>query len=69
MQSQEILTVRRMSVTIQVCAYVADKGGKKFMPHKNKTGRAANGSGSIRKREVTRNGKPYTYWEGRVTVE
>ena len=39
------------------------------MPHKNKTGRAANGSGSIRKREVTRNGKPYTYWEGRVTVD
>ncbi|HJC41767.1 MAG TPA: site-specific integrase [Candidatus Intestinimonas pullistercoris] len=39
------------------------------MPHKNKTGRAANGSGSIRKREVTRNGKPYTYWEGRITVD
>ena len=39
------------------------------MPHKNKTGRAANGSGSIRKREVTRNGKLYTYWEGRVTVD
>ena len=39
------------------------------MPHKNKTGRAANGSGSIRKREVTRNGKPYTYREGRITVD
>ena len=39
------------------------------MPHKNKTGRAANGSGSIPKREVTRNGKPYTYWEGRITVD
>ena len=39
------------------------------MPHKNKTGRAANGSGSIRKRTVTRNGKSYTYWEGRVTVD
>ena len=39
------------------------------MPHKNKTGRAANGSGPIRKREVTRNGKPYTYWEGRITVD
>ena len=38
------------------------------MPHKNKAGRAANGSGSIRKRTVTRNGKPYTYWEARVTV-
>ena len=38
------------------------------MRHKNKTGRAANGSGSIRKREVTRNGKPYIYWEARVTV-
>lgn len=39
------------------------------MPHKKKeTGRAANGSGSIRKREVTRNGKLYTYWEARVTV-
>ena len=39
------------------------------MPHKNKTGRAANGNGSIRKRTVTRNGKSYTYWEGRVTVD
>ena len=39
------------------------------MPHKNKTGRAANGNGSIRKRTVTRNGKPYTYWEGRITVD
>lgn len=38
------------------------------MPHKKKSGRAANGSGSIRKRTVTRNGKSYTYWEGRVTV-
>lgn len=30
--------------------------------------RAANGSGSIRKKTVTRNGKEYTYWEARVTV-
>ena len=38
------------------------------MPRKNETGRAANGSGSIRKRTVTKNGKSYTYWEARVTV-
>ena len=38
------------------------------MPHKNKTGRAANGSGSIRKRTITKNDKSYTYWEARVTV-
>lgn len=38
------------------------------MPHKKKTGRAANGSGSIRKRTVTKNGRSYTYWEARVTV-
>lgn len=38
------------------------------MSRKNKAGRAANGSGSIRKRTVTRNDKPYTYWEARVTV-
>lgn len=38
------------------------------MPHKKKSGRAANGSGSIRKRTVTRNGRSYTYWEARVTV-
>lgn len=38
------------------------------MPHKKKAGRAANGSGSIRKRTVTRNGRSYTYWEARVTV-
>ena len=28
----------------------------------------ANGDGTISKRTVTRNGKPYTFWEGRVTV-
>lgn len=29
--------------------------------------KAAAGSGTIRKRTVTRNGKPYTYWEARYT--
>lgn len=37
------------------------------MPRKSNT-RAAQGSGSIRKRTVTRNGKSYTYWEARVTL-
>lgn len=35
------------------------------MPNSKKS---ASGSGNIRKKTVTRNGKPYTYWEGRVTV-
>lgn len=30
--------------------------------------RAAQGAGTIRKKTVTRNGKPYTYWEARVTT-
>lgn len=30
--------------------------------------RAAQGAGTIRKKTVTRGGKPYTYWEARVTV-
>ena len=30
--------------------------------------KAASGSGSIRKKTVTRNGKKYVYWEARVTV-
>ena len=30
--------------------------------------RAAQGSGTIRKKTVTRNGQDYTYWEARVTV-
>ena len=30
--------------------------------------RAAAGSGTIRKKTVTRAGKQYTYWEARVTV-
>ena len=37
------------------------------MPCKNNS-RAASGMGSIRKKTVTRNGKPYTYWEGRYTA-
>ena len=31
-------------------------------------GKSAAGSGSIRKKTITRNGKTYTYWEGRVTI-
>lgn len=39
------------------------------MPRKKKNmGRAANGTGTIRKKTVTRNGKQYTYWEARCTV-
>lgn len=38
------------------------------MPRKQKMGRAANGNGTIRKKTVTKNGKEYTYWEGRCTV-
>ena len=30
--------------------------------------KAADGAGSIRKKTVTRNGKQYAYWEGRLTV-
>ena len=37
------------------------------MARKNKF-RAAQGSGSIRKKTVTRNGQSYTYWEARLTV-
>jgi len=32
-----------------------------------KANRAAQGAGTIRKKTVTRNGKPYTYWEARYT--
>lgn len=35
---------------------------------RTKTGRNANGDGSTRKKTVIRNGKPYTYWEGRYTA-
>lgn len=37
------------------------------MVRKNRT-RAAQGSGTIRKKTVTRNGQTYTYWEARLTV-
>lgn len=37
------------------------------MPRKSNT-RAAHGSGTIRKKVVTRNGTSYTYWEARVTI-
>ena len=33
-----------------------------------KNTRAAQGSGTIRKKTVTRKGQQYTYWEGRVTI-
>lgn len=33
-----------------------------------KSTRAAQGSGTIRKKNVTRNGQTYTYWEARLTV-
>ena len=36
------------------------------MSRKNNT-RAAHGSGTIRKKTVTKNGKSYTYWEARYT--
>lgn len=39
------------------------------MPRKKKEpSRAANGSGSIRKKTVKRNGKTYEYWEARCTT-
>ena len=37
------------------------------MPNRKST-RAAQGSGTIRKKTVTRNGQPYTYWEARITT-
>lgn len=33
-----------------------------------KNTRGAHGGGTIRKKTITRNGQPYTYWEARVTV-
>lgn len=33
-----------------------------------KSKKTASGAGTIRKKTVTRGGKPYTYWEGRFTV-
>ena len=38
------------------------------MPRTKTMGRAANGIGSIRKKSVQKNGKTYTYWEGRCTT-
>ena len=38
------------------------------MPRKNSMGRAANGSGSIRKKTKTQNGKTYVWWEARITT-
>ncbi len=37
------------------------------MPRKKASSRGANGSGTIRKITSTRNGKIYTYWQGRYT--
>ncbi len=38
------------------------------MSSKKDLARAANGAGTIRQKTVTRNGREYTFWEGRVTV-
>ena len=38
------------------------------MPRSAKPARGASGGGSIRKKTITRNGKTYSYWEGRYTV-
>ena len=37
------------------------------MPRKNENKKGANSAGSIRKITTTRNGKEYTYWQGRYT--
>lgn len=42
-------------------------GRENNMP-RNKNTRAAQGTGTIRKKTVTRNGKPYEFWEARYTV-
>lgn len=39
------------------------------MPRKQTMGRATNGNGSIRKKTQIKNGKAYTWWEGRITIE
>ncbi len=33
-----------------------------------KSSRSAQGAGTIRKKTITRNGKPYSYWEARITT-
>lgn len=38
------------------------------MPNSKKSRKGVSGAGTIRKKTVNRNGKDYTYWEGRVTV-
>lgn len=38
------------------------------MSAKKETSRAANGTGSLRKKVTVKNGKEYVYWEGRVTI-
>lgn len=38
------------------------------MPRQSKMARAANGAGTIRKKNITKNGKVYSYYEGRCTV-
>lgn len=38
------------------------------MAKKTTSSRGAAGTGTIRKKTVTRNGKPYTYWEARYTA-
>ena len=43
------------------------KTGGITMPRKKNT-RAAQGTGSIRKKTVLRDGREYSYWEARVTV-
>lgn len=40
-----------------------------MIQNKIKSSRAPNGNGSIRKKTITKNGKSYTYWEGRYTSE
>lgn len=37
------------------------------MPHSTNTKKSASGAGTIRKKTVLRNGKEYSYWEGRYT--
>ena len=38
------------------------------MPNSKKSRRGAAGAGTLRKKIISRNGKDYTFWEGRVTV-
>ncbi len=33
-----------------------------------KSNRAAQGTGTLRKKTITRNGTPYTYWEAHITL-